>query len=719
MYRNKLLAVGLLSASLALAVHAAGNPVTPDALATRSALAQGGRALTLPSQAAPASVAATYLRQRGHSDATVRSLKIRSDSRHDDRRHLRMAQEVGGLMVYDTYVKATVNRRGELLGMVENLAPVPAGGVTRAAVGEATALAAAFRELKIAGAVPQVATRRGNTTSFAKARGFSAAPTVTRVAIPMSDGTLSTGFLVETWRVAGNLLHETLVDGNGNVVETIKRTNSDSYNVFTIDPNASPQSIVAGPGGWLFGGTHRTIDIAGNNVHAYLDTVNDSVPEPGGTDVTDGNFLTAFDPGIQPSAGSNPNVAVQNLFYLNNLIHDTLYAAGFDEAAGNFQEDNFGLRGGSDSVNAEAQDGGGTDNANFATPHDGNNPRMQMYLWSSPLPDHEVLINAPAALAGSLYGARRAAFGGALDATGLTDDVTLVNDGTGTTTDACEPIANAADVANKIALIDRGTCTFVIKVKNAQDAGAVGVIMVNNQGDDPIVMGGVDATITIPAVMIGQSNGTILKGATGVNATLRLLDPAPIMQDSSLDTDIVWHEYGHGLTWRMIGRMNGPMSGAIGEGMSDVLAIIANDNDVVAEYSGADPGGIRSEPYANYSRTYGDIAGAGVHFDGEVYGAIGWRLWKHFQAAGLSKDDTLGFIVDGMNYTPAHPSFEDMRDGILAATAGSGHECLVWDAFADYGVGVDAKGKAKVSVLGVRMVITESFALPAGCTAIP
>lgn len=719
MYRNKILAVGLLAASLALAVHAAGNPVTPSELATRKVLAQGGHALTLPSQAAPAAVAAAYLRQHGHSDPTVRSLKINSETRRNDRRHLRMAQEVGGLMVYDTYAKAIVNRRGELLGMIENLAPVPAGGVTRAAVGEATALAAAFRELEIASATPPMTSRRGNTTNFAKLRGFSAEPTVTRVAIPMSDGTLSTGFLVETWRVAGNLLHETLVDGNGNVVETVKRTNNDSYNVFTVDPNTTPQSVVAGPGtgsgAWLFGGAHRTIDIAGNNVHAYLDTVNDSAPDAGGTDVADGNFLTAFDPGVQPSADNNPNVSVQNLFYLNNVIHDRLYVAGFDEAAGNFQEDNFGLRGGSDSVNAEAQDGGGTDNANFATPRDGNNPRMQMYLWSSPLPDHEVLINAPAELAGTLYGARRAAFGGSLDATGLTDDVVLVNDGTGTTSDACEPIANAADVANKVALIDRGTCNFVVKVKYAQDAGAVGVIMINNQGDDPIVMGGEDATITIPAVMIGQSNGTVLKGATGVNATLRLLDPAPIMQDSALDSDIVWHEYGHGLTWRMIGRMSGPMSGAIGEGMSDVLAIIVNDNDVVAEYSGADPGGIRSEPYANYSRTYGDVAGTGVHFDGEVYGAIGWRLWKHFQAAGLSKDDTLAYIVDGMNYTPAHPAYEDMRDGILASTAGSGYECLVWDAFADYGVGVGAKGAAR----GSKVVVTESFALPAGCTPIP
>ena len=41
-----------------------------------------------------------------------------------------------------------------------------------------------------------------------------------------------------------------------------------------------------------------------------------------------------------------------------------------------------------------------------------------------------------------------------------------------TTTDACSAISNAAEVAGKIALIDRGTCGFVVKVKNAQNAGA-------------------------------------------------------------------------------------------------------------------------------------------------------------------------------------------------------------------------------------------------------
>ena len=196
--------------------------------------------------------------------------------------------------------------------------------------------------------------------------------------------------------------------------------------------------------------------------------------------------------------------------------------------------------------------------------------------------------------------------------------------------------------------------------------------------------------------------------------TIRLTDPPPLHRDGDLDSDVVYHEYGHGLTWRMIGRMSGPMSGAIGEGMSDVLAVILNDNDRIAEYAFSDPVGLRTAPYTNYPRTYGDVAGTEVHFDGEVYGAIGWLLYQTYLANGLTKSDVLDDIVGGMNFTPAGPTFEDMRDGILSfvdATNPS-RECFVWDAFAHYGVGVGAVGKA----LGNKVVVTESFALPAPCS---
>lgn len=81
------------------------------------------------------------------------------------------------------------------------------------------------------------------------------------------------------------------------------------------------------------------------------------------------------------------NASVTQLFYTNNEIHDLYYRYGFDEQAGNFQEYNFGRGGlGGDAVQANAQDGSGTNNANFATPPDGSRPRMRMYTWTGQQP---------------------------------------------------------------------------------------------------------------------------------------------------------------------------------------------------------------------------------------------------------------------------------------------------------------------------------------------
>jgi len=74
---------------------------------------------------------------------------------------------------------------------------------------------------------------------------------------------------------------------------------------------------------------------------------------------------------------------------------------------------------------------------------------------------------------------------------------------------ACEPLDD--DLSNSIALISRGGCGFIDKVLNAQAAGATGVIVYNNRPGGPITMGGTlppDVTVDIPAVMIGQDEGT-------------------------------------------------------------------------------------------------------------------------------------------------------------------------------------------------------------------
>src|SRR5262249_53161671 len=119
------------------------------------------------------------------------------------------------------------------------------------------------------------------------------------------------------------------------------------------------------------------------------------------------------------------------------------------------------------------------------------------------------------------YQVGTAAFGPLLNNTPITGPVTLVNDGVGTVTDACDPLTPGS-LTGQIALIDRGTCSFASKTLNAQNAGAIGVIMVNNAaGCPPPGMAGTDRTITIPTVMISQSDGAILKAnQVGLTATL-------------------------------------------------------------------------------------------------------------------------------------------------------------------------------------------------------
>jgi hypothetical protein len=108
----------------------------------------------------------------------------------------------------------------------------------------------------------------------------------------------------------------------------------------------------------------------------------------------------------------------------------------------------------------------------------------------------------------------------------MTSNIVLVNDGTATPTIGCVALTNAAAISGKIALIRRGSCTFVLKVKAAQDAGAIGVIMMNNIDGQPIPMGGDDPTITIPSVMISKADGDILEAAVNSGTVNGALNPS-------------------------------------------------------------------------------------------------------------------------------------------------------------------------------------------------
>jgi PA domain len=147
-----------------------------------------------------------------------------------------------------------------------------------------------------------------------------------------------------------------------------------------------------------------------------------------------------------------------------------------------------------------------------------------------------VTVDPPSSAAGT-YQASGAAFGPAPSEAGIAGNAVLVNDGSALPTQGCNPLVEFP--AGAIALVDRGTCSFVQKVGNAQAAGAVAVIVVNNVAGAPITMGGSDPAITIPSVMLSLADGNGLKA--GLPATSRVSSaPLPETPDRSChDTGVI------------------------------------------------------------------------------------------------------------------------------------------------------------------------------------
>jgi hypothetical protein len=125
-----------------------------------------------------------------------------------------------------------------------------------------------------------------------------------------------------------------------------------------------------------------------------------------------------------------------------------------------------------------------------------------------------ITVNNPSEIAADYQAYPTTNFGSVITSP-ITADFVLANDASGVATEACNSFG--ANVTGKIAVIRRGACSFVTKVKYAQDAGAIAVIMMNNVSGEPIPMGGEDSTITIPSVMISKASGDLIQAAMANN----------------------------------------------------------------------------------------------------------------------------------------------------------------------------------------------------------
>ena len=515
------------------------------------------------------------------------------------------------------------------------------------------------------------------------------------------------------------------------------------YNVFELpieSPAHGSRSIVsdphylaASPYGWHdtngAPGAEYTIT-RGNNAHAYQDTNGNNLDSD---DEPDGGASLTFDfpMSVNSTPEANQDAAVTNLFYVTNFMHDFAYAYGFDEPAGNFQQNNYGNGGfDNDYVRAEAQDGDNFNNAFFTAGPEGSKGRMEMFLWDRTPGGQQILkVNSPSLIAGG-YIASLGDFGPPITSTPITGDVVIVDDGVSEAlaTDGCEvSFTNGSALNGKIALIDRGGCDFEQKTVNAEEHGAIAVI-VCDFNPEPNFMNGI-ASIPdpgIPTIRIGSVDCQKIRvhAATGLNVSLSLPTPTgPEFLDGDFDNGIIAHEYTHGISERLTGGPNTTLclnnDEQMGEGWSDFFALASTvregDSGEIPRglatflyREDLDANGVRNYPYSTDMEinplTYRDIGNERIpHGLGAVWCSMIWDLyWNMVEVHGWSPDLFNGnkgnnmaiqLVMDGMKLQPCKPGFVDARDAILLADEmryDGANRCLISETFARRGLGAIA-----------------------------
>ncbi|HEX5218762.1 MAG TPA: M36 family metallopeptidase [Verrucomicrobiae bacterium] len=593
----------------------------------------------------------------GHGSEALNQTRVVRDyiTAHNGMRTVAWQQEVDGIPVSEGVLVAHLTRLGELINISSGFVPEPE---TAASVSTSTrAELAAAPPISGATAVLRAAQNLGETleqnevelseeaVGVEKKQHFRAPQIRGQASASLAWVPLNREELRLCWdvlltsRLRGEMFRLFVDAQSGEVLirRSLTRYISDaSYRVYTSDspspfspghatlltnqPPLTNRLLVtlpalftnASPNGWINDGINETI---GNNVDAHADRNDDDLPDlprPAGSP------FRVFDFAMNPSTQDPTNyipAAVTQLFYLCNWYHDRLYALGFTEAAGNFQVNNFGRGGvGNDPVLADAQDGGGFNNANFGTPPDGSSGRMQMYIFSGPNP----------------------------------------------------------------------------------------------------------------------------------------------RRDGDFDAEIVFHEYTHGLSWRLVGGGQGlgtSQSDGMGEGWSDFygLALLSEPGDDVngcyaaggyATYllSGLTTNyyfGIRRYPYSTdltkNPLTFKDIdtqlasphtgiprspiignSANEVHNQGEVWCVALWEaranlVNKYGWAVGNQL--ILQLVTDGMKLSPPAPNFLQARNAILQAdlvNSGGANRAALWSAFAKRGMGYSATSPSSSSNLG----IVEAYDVP-------
>ena len=541
--------------------------------------------LSEPADGSASQIARSFLRKHtrifGLKGGDIRRLELENEDPDQGVTFLNYVQTINGVKVFQGQVQVAVTAKGEVLSVMEGEIILDGAVDVSPALTETEAITEAF---KYAG--------RQATGAFETVEGHAKTGDRAKYRNPLGPGFDDILSELRIMRVGDRAVlawhiyvdagssewYEICIDANTGALLFRYNLYADvaQGTVYVQHPGAGGRTLQSFVGdttintaaGWMGTSTVTTA----NNVEAYLDTDANNAPDPNNTtglsnghaSAASQDFTFPFTVGVDPRT-QRPAV-VTNLFYFINIAHDFHYRLGFTESAGNFQVNNFGRGGaGNDSVRGEAQDGSGTNNANFATPPDGSRPRMQQFLFTQ-------------------------------GTTSLADD-----------------------------------------------------------------------------------------------------------RDSSTDGDVVMHEFGHGVSNRLVGGpqntscLGGTQAGAMGEGWSDYWATTFFNDGRVGDYvTNNATSGIRRAAYTIPANpihdSYADVGNQGfqVHRDGEVWAATLWDLRNELGAAICDR-----LVLEGMKFTPCSPSFLNARDGILQADQavnGGANRCRIWTVFARHGMGVSATG---------------------------
>ncbi len=614
----------------------------------------------------------------GVSVAEADTLEVAADytNPNGDLSFTALDQKINGIPVFQGEIKAGFGKNGQIIRVINNLAPGLENAVVSDNFGDsASALrnAAAYINHNLtANELTESKAQTDNLTAVFGSGDYQ--NTTEKMYFPTEPGVARTAWRVLIWQPTN--AYYVIVDAETGALLwrkniTADQTQAATYNIYYNANNLlkaahNPAPLVSAPFdpvsgsqgtliprtditlignespnafnnlGWLTDGANTT---DGNNVQAGLDRDGtDGVDAAGVATGANRVFSYAYTPapgtttaGDEPLAGTQYQQGiVTNLFYITNRYHDEMYKLGFTEAARNFQTNNFSRGGvGNDRVSAEAQDSSGTSNANFSTPADGGRGKMQMYIFPNPTPDRD----------------------GDLDADVVVHELTH-------------------GLSNRLHGNGSGLATYM--------SGGLGEgwsdFYANSLLSDP-----------------NDSAGGIYPAGTYVTYKY---------------TSTFSSNYYYGIRrfpYAVLSAVGGPNNRPFNPmTFADIDSTKVNLTD----------GAFARNPVFGSSATTDE-----VHNTGEVWCAILWeargRLVARLGGAEGNRR-MLQFVTDGMKLSPTSPTFTQARDAIIAAAQASGAAADVadlWSGFAARGLGYSAK-ITNPGAAGNSIRVTEAFDLP-------